>query len=268
LLQSRQLLDLQAKEIARISVIRDAMPWVLVQPTPGDFELLSPERFSADTSIAVAWVDAVRQLQAERWVAIDDDGSFGLEKPSMQFSVTDHDGKELVIVVGGKASGGNFARRQDSAGVFVLDGSVVRTLSTLIIDRSGFNFDPDLAQTISIRHGESHVELVRLGNELVQQGGNLELSPTQLTALLDALGLVRPEAAVAFDAAADRYDFSRPLLDVSYSLQIGGEPVDGHHQVGAGDYHDDVVVYSARLVGKRVVYVIPQQLIRDVVAVL
>ncbi len=269
LLQSRQLLDLQAKEVAQVSVMHDGTRWVLAQPTQGDFELLSPERFAVDTSIAVAWVEAVRQLRVERWVAVDDDGSFGLEAPLMRFSVTDHDGKELGVVVGGKASGGYFARRvENKEGIFVLDRAIVRTLSQLIIDRSGFNFDPDLAQTIRIRHGESQVELVRLGSELVQQGGNLELSPTQVTALLDALSMVRPEAAVAFDAGAERYDFSRPLLDVSYSLEVGGEIVNGHYQVGAGDYHDDVVVYSARLVGKRVVYVIPQQLIRDVLGVL
>ncbi len=268
LLRGRQLLELQAKDVRRVSVEHDGRRWVLQQPARGEFAFAEPAEFEVDAGLAVAWVDAVRQLEVERWVAAQDDGSFGLQEPRLRFVVEAAGGERLEVVVGGKASGGYYARREAEPGVFVLSSLVVRTLERLIIDRSGFHFDPDLMQSLSLRHGETSLELVRLGSEVVQQGGSIELAPSQVTALLDALGSLHAQAAMAFDAGARRYDFSDPVLDVRFTSRIGGESHETHYQIGAGDYHDDMAVFSARLVGNPVVYAIPRRLVSDVLGVL
>src|SRR5690606_36243458 len=133
---------------------------------------------------------------------------------------------------------------------------VVDALTTLIVDRSGFALDPDTATEVLVTTPSMTVELERVGREFVVRSGS-SLSPADTRALLDALALVRPEAAVSFDAIT-AIDFAEPLLDVRYSFEREGAVVQRHWQIGVGDSYRGVSVYLARLVGGQVTYAIPR----------
>jgi hypothetical protein len=268
LLRSRQLLDLSAAQVRTVEVDHAGTRWRLEQPSQGRFELSEPQGVAPDTSLAVAWVDAVRQLAAQRWVAETDDGGFGLTSPGLTFRVAGEDGSVARVRVGAKTSQGFFAAVDSQPGVFVLPRNVVETLTTFVLDRSGFDLDPDTVSDLAIESGGSRIELARVGRELVQKSGGVRFDPNQIQELVDALGLVRPEAAIGFDPEGERYGFDHPVLDVSFTFTVGAERHRRHWQVGSADSHRSMSVHMARLVGERAVFVIPRRLITRVLDLL
>lgn len=266
LLKKRSLVDLAARDVASLAVEHAGVRWLLVQPSPATFRLDQPRDVRVDSSLAVEWIEAVRQLEALRWVSSSDDGSFGLATPHLRFELHTAEGKVLGVSVGNRAPRGYYAKADGDAGVFLISRSVVDTLTMLILDRSGFTLDPDTATQIVVNTGNASIELERVGREFVARSES-GLSPSDVRALLDALALVRPEAAISFDAIRG-IDFAEPLLDVKYSFERDGELVQRHWQVGVGDSYRGSSVYLARLVGGRVTYAIPRQLVSRVLDVL
>jgi len=268
LLLDEQLLDLNPDGVSEIRVERGPALWVLRQPQRGEYELVEPTGYAVDPALASAWIEGTRQLSVERWVAEEDDGSFGLAKPLLAFAVTDVQRKTLRVVVGGRAAGGYFARVTDRPQVMVIAKELVDTLTMLIVDRSGFTVDPDLAVDVELRTVDQVVKLERLGTGFVQTDGTLQLDPPRITELVDALGLVRPEAAIALSSNGTRYDFSAPVLDVSFRYVDGASKTEHHYVVGPGDSYRNLSVHAARIVGSDAVYVIPRQQIARVLELL
>jgi hypothetical protein len=266
LLKKRRLIELEARQVAKLLVDNRGTRWVLTQPTPASFQLLEPPGLIADSTLAVEWVEAVRQLKALRWVAASDDGSFGLGKPWLRFELEGTQGERLGVSVGGRGPRGYFARRDAEPGVFLISRSVVDTLTTLVLDRSGFSLDPDTVKTVRVSVPSRVIELERLGRDFVPTSSSA-LAPSDVRALIDALSLVRAEAAVSYDRIDER-DFREPLLDVQMTFERDGEVVQRHWQVSVGDTYRGVSVYLARQVGGRAIYAIPRQQITRVLDVL
>ncbi len=87
------MLDLQARQLQRVEVISREVHEVIEQEDTG-ISLLSPAGFSADGVLVSHLFDALRGLQAARWVASTDDGTFDLAEPQAQVKLianTAHD---------------------------------------------------------------------------------------------------------------------------------------------------------------------------------
>jgi Domain of unknown function (DUF4340) len=257
LVRKRQILELDDAKVGVVEVIWEGGRQVLRQPERGKFELTRPSGYQVDGGLAVALVDAVRQLTAEAWIAERDDGSFGFSDVSVQLKVTEASGETHEFVIGGRAGlGSYYAKALRSDPVFTLKASLVETLTTWLVARSGFMLDPALVDSLSLRSQRGTLQVKRLGSEYVQAAGDFQLGPAKLTALVDALSLLRPDAAVAFDAANRRYGFAKPTLEVSAKLTDGTAR---HWQIGVADTFRDGAVYYARIVGEDAVFVIPRQ---------
>jgi Domain of unknown function (DUF4340) len=270
LLRARQLWELTSAEVREVKVEVAGRRSRLTQVAAGGFALevtdgttAAPVQYAADASLAVEWLEAVRQLRAVRWVSEIDDGRFGFDRPRLSFWVTDSAVSRQVIV-GAVAPQGYFAKLANADGVFVLARNVVATLETLILDRSVFMLDPERLGELTVRHSGREFTWHRLGRELEQEPGDLELPPAAVEALVEALSLVRPEAAITLDGPRAAHGLAEPLLEVRFSSEDVAVPV-RRWSVGARGIHQNQAVYYARLQGQSAVYVIAAPLIDAIV---
>jgi Domain of unknown function (DUF4340) len=286
LLQSTQLLSADAKDISRVSITTEA--WTQAFEYAGHAEgckLQFPVGYAADAALCLDIVDELRALRAKSWVAEADDGSFGFDEPTLRagFRVKTHtdatDAREYTLLVGGPAPrNGYYAQLLPNPAVFTLQRSTVEALSNVVVDRSMFMLDVSDVQALRVQHrtGITRTESAfrRLGDELVpEQSDNAEgRATTDRVTLVDALSLLRPEAAVALlpsgepTAAPPQYGFGAPLLDVRVSARDENGARDLRWVLGKGDVYRNVSVYYAMPVttGPSAVFALPREAVQRV----
>lgn len=257
LIRSRQLVELQDREVKRVEVRSSSWRQVLEQPQRGEFHLLSPPDYPVDAGLAVELVDELARLTLERWVSAQRLPQFGLSEPRLEVTLDSDAGRVLTLRVGAAATeGGFYASRDGDPAVFTLRAATVERLETLLISRSLLMVDASELVALQLRTPSRRLELSRLGVDLVQVGGAEQLPAPRIEELLDALGMIRPEAAIAFDANAQKYGFERPVLEVT-AQQRAKPPLEWW--VGARDLYRDMSVYYVRLKDKPAVFVVPRQ---------
>jgi hypothetical protein len=271
LLRARQLWDMPSSEVREVRVECGEQATRLHQAPSGTlgYDVLmgntQPDAFEPDAQLAIELLEVARQMRVERWVAEQDDGSHGFDKPRLSFWVTDaHQGVHQVVV--GAATGqGYFARVDKEPGVFVLARRSIATLETLLFDRRGFMLDAEHAGAVSLRRAGRTVSLRRIGNDWEQDPGEGELSQESRAALIEALGLVRPERAVAVDPGRKEFGLGSPLLEVRFTNDEGPEQ---QWVIGGRGVEREQSVYYARLRDRAVVYAIAAQQIDAVLSAL
>jgi hypothetical protein len=268
LLKSRQLLDLQARDIERIEVDTKEVKQIVAASEAG-LELVSPPGSRVDGSLGLALVDAVRSLRALRWVAVSDTGRFGLEDPQGKVVLSVEAGEGTPtrheIVLGANAPGGVFAAL-DGGGVFVLSGAVVDVLETWVLDRSGFLPLLGDVKRIRIRSPRGDLELRKSGDGYRQTGGSRELSNAEIQQLIDELGVIRAEAAVHPGPALPHEGFLHPTLELATETTAGAEGV--KWVIGVADAWRDVAVYYGRVSGTDATFVVPRRHIQRILEAL
>lgn len=274
MLRARQLWDVVSSDVREIEVHGAAGNSVLKQTATGGFTLdVAPsslpssgakpaasarvEPHTPDAALAVEWIEAVRQLRVERWVAEADNGGFGLEKPTLEFWVTDSAGARHAVRVGRATALGYFAALEGTPGIFVLTRATVTTLQALILDRSLFMLDKEHFSEFSLERDRQRVTVRRLGSDYEQDAEQPELPPEALAGLTEALAVVRPEAAIALDAAGGDFGFGSSRLQVRFTN--GERQPERHWEVGGRGYYRDQAVYYARVSGQPAVYAIAAQ---------
>ncbi len=268
LLRKRQILDFSASELSSIDLHVGAVHEMLERTGAGAYRLTSPAGFDVDAGLASDLAEALGSLSADRWVADRDDGSFGLDKPIVQASLTIHQKEAGVdkrtLIVGAPTTGGNYARMKNDQGVFVLPRSVVETLRTLLFSRSGFVVRPGSASRIVLSTQHDKVELSRRGNKYVQSGGSVQLSTANIQQITDALSTLRAEAAVHVGPARPSEGLDKPALTVRVELAAadGGAPVVTTWHIGNGDSWRDMSIHYARIDGVNATFVIARSKIK------
>lgn len=278
LLKSSQLLEAEVDQVKRVRV--QTPRWTEEFEYRGTTEgchLVAPAGQSADGALCLDVLDELRVLRAKRWVSALDDGSFGLSAPTLrvEFTVQAKAGAadvpvSRVLVVGSRASDASyFAQLTPDPAVFSLRPSVVETLSTLVLDRSPFMLDAQALESLVVRRSTApELTLRRLGDELVSVGS----SATPVTGLIDALALLRPEAAVELLSAGQvasappDYGFRSPLLEVRGSMRTDGVAREFHWVVGRGGLHREQGIYYAMPVGvgPSAVFALPREAVQRI----
>lgn len=304
LLESPQLLELDAPHIGSVRI--ETREWVQAFDNvgkPPECKMSEPAGYRADSALCLDVVDELRVLRAKRWVAENDNGSFGFNQPTLRVAFTtrspggeppahehpsadghDHEqspqdpetgpgqppdtvAAERVLLVGGRAAdGAYYAQLSPNPAVFTLRASVVDALSALVVDRSAFLFDPQTVQSLVLRAGAREVTLRRLGDQLT--GTDVADQAT----LVDALSMLRPEGAVALvksgkaEAAPEVYGFQRPILDVKMTRRVDDRMQEDRWVVGRGDVFRDVAIFYVMPVSTQpsAVFVVPRQIVQRV----
>jgi hypothetical protein len=252
LVRKRTLLDVPIAEVARVEV--DGKPHQIVERAEsGTTTLKVPSGFAADGALSLELFDAMRALTADHWVADADDGTFGLEPPSLSARLSVRkDGRveEHVLRVGKATVSGYFAAMQGDPGVFVLPRRVHETLTTLVLDRSLFMMDASITGKVTLTTPDKSVVFEKRGDEFVQTDTGDQLSPESIQKIVETLSAMRAEAAIELGPSRPEHGLSRPVLTVRLDRE-SGVPGDRTrvYRIGSGDSYRGVSIHYARAEG-------------------
>jgi len=213
LLRSQKVFDFALSNLAELTL--SAPEPQLVRRGAQGLELVTPGGFQSDGELTTNAILALGSLTALRWVADDDDRTFGLAEPTLTARAEiDADGgsTERKLVVGRATSGGYFAAVEGTTGVFLLERAAVERLGTLLIDRSALMADPQTLARVTLRAKGRELVVERRAGELVAVRG--EADATALGAALSALDNLRAEAALHSGPPRPNEGLAAPVLEV------------------------------------------------------
>jgi hypothetical protein len=263
LLRSRKVLDFALSALVELEL--DAPERQVLRRSPAGFELAEPKGFEHDGELATQAVLALGSLTALRFVADQDDGSFGFDRPTLsaKFRVDGDAGvNEERLVVGRPGAGGYFAKLASNPGVFSIERAVVERLSVLLVNRGVFLVDPKLVARLTLASGEERLVLERRAGELVPVAGRTP-DPAALSSALEALASLRAESAVHTGPPLPQEGFSAPSFTVRVEPSPGLGPPRAF-RVGKSDQVAGHPVRYARADGVDATFVIAESKLRPV----
>ena len=228
LLYSRKLTEFGLSSFIFAEIEQKGAKQVLRRVNDG-LSLDEPKGFAADGVLSSDLIQALGALTAERFVADRDDGSFGLQHASLRvrFAFKNGEGKQVEhhLRFGDETALGVFASLQDDGPVFVLARSVRDTCQLSLINRAVFPASTDAWNAITLEaHGRT-LQLVRQGEHFtVAKAGSFPQERVQ--ELLDALGDLRPEAALHSGAGVAQRGIFRAFIAIT-SIAQAGHAADG-----------------------------------------
>ena len=266
-MRKRTVLDVPISDVARVEV--DGNPRQIVERAEsGTSTLKTPPGFEADGALSLELFDAMRSLTADHWVADADDGTFGLEPPSMSARLSVRKNgriEEHVLRVGKATVSGYFAAMQGDTGVFVLPRRVHETLTTLVVDRSLFMMDASITAKVTLTTSEKSVVFEKRGDEFVQTDTGDQLSPETIQRIMETLAAMRAEAAIELGPSRPEHGLSHPILTVRLDRE-SGVPGDRArvYRIGSGDSYRGVSIHYARAEGADATYGLLRSSVRAV----
>ncbi len=200
----------QGDRVQRIERTKEG-GWKLTEP--------SGRGLAADIGLGSDVATMLFPLQAERFVATKDDGSFGLAKPriAIEAEVGEADGgpKNIRVLIGAPTTSGSFARLESDDAVFVIPRKVETAASQWLLDRAVFALDVnDIVRVTVSQKDKSKKPLVlqRVGDALQIVGAPTETSAA--AQLRDALSDLSPYGAVSIGVARKEQGLDPPAFTV------------------------------------------------------
>jgi hypothetical protein len=248
LLHSPKLLDFALSSLVELEL--SAPEHQLVRRVASGFELVEPPGFEDDGELTTEAVLALGSLTASRFVADEDDGSFGLGTPTLtaraRLDPGDAGTNEYMLRVGRATPGGYFAALAEKPGVCVIERSVVERLGTLLVSRAAFMIEPSTLARVTLDTPKQELVLERRNGELVAKTG--DTPPAAIANALEALASLRAEGALHTGPARPSEGFAAP------SLRVRLEPKPGLgkarvYRFGATDSYRDEAARNARVEG-------------------
>ncbi len=264
LLRSPTVLELLPAEISSVEISGEVPKQKFLRHASSAFELVEPKGYGHDAALCVEVIDLLQHLNAERWIADDDDGSFGFEKPlaRVKVSVAQDSGTSVKeIVIGSLVSGGANAKLLGEPGVFVISRRVVSTLGRWLIDRGVFLLDADAATKITLERDGKRVVLTKQGEGFVAEKPSA-LTETSVRRLVETLSSLRAEGAVHLGPALPAEGLGKPLLSVIIEGNSGAKRFD----VGAADTWQETAIHYARPKDGRATYAIAKSKVSELLA--
>lgn len=263
LLRARELFDFGASDFVELELTFGREHEKLRRSPGGVFELVTPPA-PHDASLSLELVQSLGALSVQRWVADDDDGSFGFETPRVRAELTltpnDAGARHFTLLIGKDSGGGAYAKLAERAGVFVLERDFVEQLTTLLLTRAAFSSDPSSIERLELDLRGNRRVLARSGGTLrVVEGPSLP--PDVIATISEVLASLRPEAAVHTGAARPDEGFDKPVLRAKVTARAG-LGANKSFRIGAGDTYRDTAVYYARVDGIDATYVIAKSALR------
>ena len=225
-------------------------------------QLEQPKGFDADGVLSSDLVQTLGSLTAERFVADRDDGTFGLQHSSLRvrfaFKAGDGTRVEHHLRFGDETALGVFASLEDEGPIFVLSRSVRDTCELSLINRAVFPTSSEVLKGITLEARGRSIRLARQGEHFTAIPAG-SFPRERVPELLEALGNLRPEAALHSGAARPAEGFSAPSLTLLLSPKLG---VPQTVSFGAGDSWRSTSVFYVRVSGVDATFVMAQSKVR------
>jgi uncharacterized protein DUF4340 len=256
LLKGLRLLGFAPSELSSFSVEADGLRELVSRHDDGSYELTEPKGFRHDGSVVADAVQTLGTLQAVRWERADNEEILGLATPRVhiRLELIDHTVHDLHV--GAPASDGYYARLTPDPGVFVLARSVVRELSTPLIERSLCPIAESELVELRLVSRDRSLTLTRRADAWTSS----TITATRARELVEAVTALRAELAVHLGAARPREGLANPALTVS------GTSANGKHYrltLGARATLDDSPIVYARLDGVDATFALSARIAED-----
>jgi hypothetical protein len=263
LVKSRKILEFNERQLRALSIKGANLEQRLIRNASNEYVLEIPRGFPHDAGLVSDVVSALSMLATDRWVADTNDGSFGLENPTLELRITlsSSDGganSERAIRIGDATSGGAYALLEDSPGVFVFPRRALEILQTPLLDRSPFIVNAAATDRVELAYKGRKIVLERQGDEFVERSPNPALSKGRIQQIVEALESMRAEAAVNTGPPRPDQGLQKPELEVTAESKTrGGEPQKVvRYRIGAADAWQAMSVFYGRVEGLPATFVI------------
>ncbi|MCB9589806.1 MAG: DUF4340 domain-containing protein [Polyangiaceae bacterium] len=258
LVRKREVLNLDRQQLKSVHIEAESafghISQTLNRAEDGTYELVKPAKLGHDAGLTSDLVDGLLTLNAERWVADEDDGSFGLDKPSakLKLETYPHGDKKAFsfeLVVGAETAGGAYASVGGDPAVFILPRSTQEAIATWLIDRSLLMLEPNELVRVTLKRGGQTWVLKKDGERFVLESG--ELSAEKIAQIIELLSVARAEAALHLGAPRPQEGFREPslIVDAERLPARGDRSTPIHLEFGAGDAWRGTSVFYARRKG-------------------
>jgi len=233
-LRDRRVLVFDPRRVTAVEVAaRGAPPLRCTRDEAGDWRLVRPVRDAARAAPIETWLEALGRcrIEPEDFVAQDDArlAAFGLRPPALRLSV-EEEGRSAALLVGAATEDGRkrYARRGDSAGIFLLDAARVkgfRLSAYEVRSRRPVALDPERVTEVALHLRDEQTLTLRHEGGAWRLGGprGREADGDRVRALLRTLsGETIAGWADGADPAEVRYSLRPPLARIEVLLR-GGE---------------------------------------------
>lgn len=234
-LRARGVVGAKAKLVRRLRVVARAGKRETVQELTRDesgaFSLTEPKPagLGPDAGLASELAGAFAELEALRFVAAKDDGSFGLAEPRLvlELDVAVEGGKApktFKLLVGAPTDGGFFAKLAGDDAIFVVPKALDAAASRWLLDRAALLLEESDLQDVVVSTKKTKLSLTR------KKGGALELSPkqdaTKSAQISGALTDLIAEGVVRLGKPEKGEGFKEPELEVTVASDGGKKKVE------------------------------------------
>lgn len=265
LLRSPNVLQLSATQISSVEIAGAAPHQKFVRHAGGSFELIEPKGYEHDAALCADIAEQLANLDAQRWVADEDDGSFGFDKPLAKVSFSaGEDAARHELLLGALTPGGVYAKLAGEPGVFVASRRVLQVVSQWAINRGVFMLDAETTSGIILEGSGQKLNLVEQSGSFVGAEGSTQ-SASSLRRVSETLASLRAEGAVHLGAARPSEGFDKPTLRVTARLRDGGQRT---LTIGAADTWQDAAVYYARVSGVQATFAIARSKVNELTGAL
>lgn len=282
-LRPRRVFDVEARRFRSLRIERDGIVQRVARTESGGWRLIEPkgEGLNADIGLCSDVADLMSALAVERWVAGNDDGSFGLTRPRITIEAevegdpagdagAEPTSRTLRLLLGAPTERGSFARRDGDPGVFVAPGQIESAASRWLLDRTALRVDLSTVRRVTlIGPAPAKKKLVVVRDQSIWKlDGEAASDPaaaTRAAAVRDTLNGLLADGAASIGEPLEREGLDEPRLTVVIDRD-GGAPV--RLLVGAGDSLWGTSIHYVRREGIAATYAVAQSKIRTLLEAL
>lgn len=219
-----KLLDLDAKDISKVSITNSDGKKTVLEKTGADWKLLEPVKADCKSWEVETLVNDITGLQSRGQVDASQKAAGGLDHPSFVVEITGKEGKVTKLQVGDKQSMGDtlLVMLDDRAKPDVVSNSLFGDLdkpASTYRKSQLVDVAQDQIKQLTIKHGKQTIKLEKKGSDWEEI--EPKAMPADASAVSDVLFAITGLNAVDFvsdDASkAAEYDLTRPKLTVWYS---------------------------------------------------
>jgi uncharacterized protein DUF4340 len=186
----------------------------------GIWAIRAPAGFAADALSISDLTGAIAHAKVEAWIAEDDDGGFGFDRPeactvtcTLERASGDAEMRRVSLVFGAQGGDGVYAHALGDPAVFVVSKVLRQLVSHPAVDRSPLRLDPNALTSVLLVRGTARLLLERDGDRLVRKGGDAGEAGND-ERLETALAGLNPEAAIHTGPPARDEGMQRPTLEI------------------------------------------------------
>lgn len=214
------ILKLDANAITVIAIKKNAAePIVLVKNSSGVWEITQPKACRADQSVISGVLSALATLNSERLVEekATDLKQYGLDKPALEFDLTEKDNKSQALLIGDATPLGNavYAMLAGDPRVFTLPsylkGSIDKSLDDFR-NKKLFDFGFAEPDKIELHNGSKTYLLSKGGTDWWSNGKKLDSASVQ-----DLIAKLRDLVATRFFDSG----FANPTIEITVTSDQG-----------------------------------------------